>query len=56
MGSAGSARLLRNRGGALMLLCVRARMSIKFFRIVQCAFWRMGSITDGKDFFVLVYI
>lgn len=33
-------------------LCLRARLSIKFFRIVQLAYWRMGSITDGKNFFV----
>lgn len=38
------------------LVCPRARLSIKFFRIVQLAYWRMGSITDGKNFFVVVFI
>lgn len=53
MGSSGSAHLLRNRGGALMP-CVCARLPIKFFRTVQLAYWRMGSITDGKNLFVFV--
>ncbi|XP_018967786.2 THO complex subunit 7 homolog [Cyprinus carpio] len=31
-----------------MSLCVRARMSIKFFQLIQLACWRMGSITDDE--------